>query len=142
MLFGKKKRRIVRLLLVEDEPLIAFDTEHLLREQDYEIVATVDCVADAVAVIGDGADIHLVLVDVRLADGSGVDVARAAQGRAIPVIFASGDCPVEAESVGTGHLAKPYTQRGLLGAINAIEATLDGKSPRRLPSGFRLFERA
>lgn len=141
MLFGKKKRRIGRLLLVEDEPLIAFDTEHLLTEQDYEVVATVDCVTDAVALIVEGADIHLVLVDVRLADGSGIDVARAAQGRAIPVIFVSGDCPVEAEMFGTGHLAKPYTQRGLLGAINAVEATLEGKSPRRMPGGFRLFER-
>ena len=51
MIFGRKKRSIVRLLVVEDEPLVAFDTEHLLTEQDYEIVATVDRVSDAVAVL-------------------------------------------------------------------------------------------
>ena len=57
MLFGKKKRRICRLLIVEDEPLVAFDTEHFLRDEEFEIVATVDRVADAMEAIrrsGDG----------------------------------------------------------------------------------------
>lgn len=129
----------MRLLLVEDEPLIAFDTEHLLSGEDYEIVATVDRVADAVAVIADGQDIHLVLVDMDLADGSGIDVARAAQARGIPVMFVTGKCPGEAEAFATGWLVKPYAQRDLLGAIVAIEAARAGKRPRRLPSGFRLF---
>ena len=69
MLFGKKKRNIVRLLLVEDEPLIAFDNEHFLTEASYTIVATVDRVADALAIIANSTDtdgnaeIDLVLVD-------------------------------------------------------------------------------
>lgn len=142
MLFGKKQRRIVRLLIVEDEPLIAFDTEHLLTEDGYEVVATVDKVADASALIADGSAIDLVLVDVNLADGSGVDVARAAHGRTIPVLFVTGQCPGEAEAFASGCLSKPYTQRSLLGAIGAIESALDGKRPRRLPRGLRLFEKA
>ena len=51
MIFGRKRRVITRLLVVEDEPLVAFDTEHLLTEEGYEVVATVDRVADAVAAI-------------------------------------------------------------------------------------------
>ena len=47
MMFGRKKRRITRILIVEDEPLVAFDTEHFLREEEFEIVATVDSVVDA-----------------------------------------------------------------------------------------------
>lgn len=139
MIFARKKRSIVRLLVVEDEPLVAFDTEHMLTEQDYEIVATVDRVADAVAVIADGRDIHLVLVDLMLADGSGIDVARAAQARGIPVMFVTGNCPGEAEMFAAGCLSKPYGQRDLIAAICAIEATRAGKRPRRLPTGFRLF---
>ena len=42
MIFGRKRRVITRLLVVEDEPLVAFDTEHLLTEEGYEVVATVD----------------------------------------------------------------------------------------------------
>ncbi|MGJ3626434.1 hypothetical protein AB5I41_05055 [Sphingomonas sp. MMS24-JH45] len=63
MLFGKKTPTLSRLLVVEDEPLVAFDTEHLLSDQGYEMWSpTVDRVADAVAVIGSGAAIDLVLV--------------------------------------------------------------------------------
>jgi len=139
MLFGKKKRLITRLLVVEDEPLVAFDAEHLLRDAKYEIVATVDRVADALAEIADGKPIDLVLADVTLADGSGLDVARAARERAIPVLFVTGSFPAEAEALAAGCLDKPYAQRDLIGAIEAIEAGLQGKSPKRVPSGFRMF---
>ena len=42
MLFVKRKRLIERILLVEDEPLVAFDTEHFLTHEGFEVVATVD----------------------------------------------------------------------------------------------------
>jgi DNA-binding response OmpR family regulator len=142
MLFGRKKRQIVKLLVVEDEPLVAFDAEHVLSDADYEIVATVDKVADAMALLADGVEIDLVLVDVNLADGSGVDVARAAQAREVPVLFVTGACPPEAIELAAGCLSKPYAQRDLLGAITAIEDGMQGKPPRRLPPGFRLFVQA
>jgi DNA-binding response OmpR family regulator len=139
MLFGRKKRRISRLLIVEDEPLVAFDTEHFLREAEFEIVATVDRVADALAVLRRPEDVDLVLVDVRLSDGSGIDVARAAYGAGVPAMFVTGQSPAGGQAVATGCLAKPYSQRDLLGAIDAIEAVIEGKTPKRLPPGFTLF---
>jgi len=139
MLFGRKKRRISRLLIVEDEPLVAFDTEHFLREAEFEIVATVDRVADALAVLRRPEDVDLVLVDVRLSDGSGIDVARVAHGAGLPVIFVTGQCPSGGREVAAGCLAKPYGQRDLLGAIDAVEAVIEGGTPKRLPGGFTLF---
>lgn len=139
MLFAKKKRRISNLLLVEDEPLVAFDTEHFLRDAEYAVIATVDRVADALTVIGSDHEIDLVLVDISLADGSGIDVARAAHGAGVPVLFVTGSCPEGGRAVAAGCLAKPYAQRDLLAAIAAIEAVLEGKKPKRLPSGFSLF---
>ena len=141
MIFARKKRRIERLLLVEDEPLVAFDTERFLADAEFEIVATLDRVADACALIDGGTAIDLVLVDVRLADGSGIDVARAAQERGVPVLFVTGHLPVEAIEVAHGCLAKPYAQRDLLAAIRAIDGRLEGKAPKRLPPGLQLFER-
>ena len=140
MLFGKKKRSIVKLLVVEDEPLVAFDTEHFLTDEDYEIVATVDRVSQAVAVIDSGAAIDLVLADVSLADGSGLDVARAAGARGVPVLFVTGNCPPEATAIAAGCLAKPYNQRDLIAAIAAIETAREGGKSKRLPAGLRLFE--
>jgi DNA-binding response OmpR family regulator len=141
MIFGRKKRRLTKLLLVEDEPLVAFDNEHLLTDADFEIVATVDRVADAIDVIETGAKIDLVVADVSLADGSGLDVARVAHGRGVPVLFVTGNCPIEAQEVAVGCLAKPYNQRDLVMAIEAVDGFLEGKPPRKLPSGLRLFER-
>ena len=46
MLFGKRERRIRRILIVEDEPLVAFDNEYMLKDAGYEIVATVDNFAE------------------------------------------------------------------------------------------------
>jgi DNA-binding response OmpR family regulator len=139
MLFAKKERRITRILVVEDEPLVAFDTEHFLTTAGYEIVATLDSVADATATLAGEEEIHLVLVDVALADGSGVDVARMASERGIKVLFVTGNCPGDARSLAAGCLAKPYPQRDLLNAIAAIEKVLDGKAPKRLPASFKLF---
>ena len=139
MLFGKKKRLIVRLLVVEDEPLIAFDTEYFLTESKFTVVATVDRVSDALAVIESGSAIDLVLADVSLSDGSGLDVARAALAKGVPVLFVTGNCPIEATTLAAGCLSKPYSQRDLLGAIAAIEAQIGGVVPKRLPAGFRLF---
>ena len=73
MIFRRKKRRIEQLLLVEDEPLVAFDNEHFLGAAGFEIVATVDSVADALRTIASAPEIDLVLVDVSLSDGSGVE---------------------------------------------------------------------
>lgn len=139
MLFGRKKRLIERLLVVEDEPLIAFDTEHILREAGYTIIATVDRVAEAVSVLESGEALDLVLVDVNLADGSGLDVARSARAAAVPVLFVTGRFPPEAEALATGRLVKPYQQRDLIASIEAIDAALAGKRPRKLPTGFALF---
>jgi DNA-binding response OmpR family regulator len=140
MLFGRKKRRIEHLLLVEDEPLVAFDTEHFLRESGFTIVATVDSVADATRIVDSHDVLDLVLADINLADGSGIEVARNAFARGIPVLFVTGACPADARALAAGCLAKPYAQRDLVLAIDAIEAVLEGgKIPRRLPSSFNLF---
>ncbi len=139
MLFGKKRRWIQRVLVVEDEPLVAFDTEHFLGSEGFEIVATVDSVAEALRVIDGEEVIDLVLVDVNLADGSGVAVAQAAQARGVKVLFVTGDCPREARAFAVGCLAKPYPQRDLLAAITAVEAVLEGRPPRKLPGSFSLF---
>jgi DNA-binding response OmpR family regulator len=140
MLFGKKKRQIVRLLVVEDEPLVAFDAEYFLSEAQFTIVATIDRVAEALPILASDTMIDLVLVDVNLADGSGIDVARAAQARGVPVMFVTGNCPVEATTLAAGCMAKPYVPRDLIAAIEAIEAMLGGNTPKRVPSGFTLFE--
>jgi DNA-binding response OmpR family regulator len=140
MLFGKRERAIRRILIVEDEPLVAFDNEYLLRECGYEVVATVDTLAEAVRVLGE-EEVDLVLSDIKLnGDGDGMDVARAAGAGGVPVLFVTANCPIEARALGLGCLAKPYTDKVLKGALEAVDRKLQGKKMKRLPAGLSLYE--
>ena len=51
MVFGKRKQVVKRILVVEDEPLTAFDNENMLGDAGYEVVATVDDLHEALAVL-------------------------------------------------------------------------------------------
>jgi DNA-binding response OmpR family regulator len=140
MLFGKRERTIKRIVIVEDEPLVAFDSEHFLNEAGYEVVATVDNLADAVRVIEEEL-LDLVLSDITLrGEGDGTDVARAAAAKGVAVLFVTGDCPPEAQGLGLGWLAKPYSDKMLKAALDTIEALRAGRKIRKLPPGLELFQ--
>jgi DNA-binding response OmpR family regulator len=142
MLFGKRERTIRRIAIVEDEPLVAFDSEHMLTDAGYEVVATVDNLADATRVIQE-QELDLILTDVSLrGEGDGMDVARAASAKGIPVLFVTGNCPVEAHALGIGCLAKPYTEKMMKAALVALDSTLQGRKVKKLPAGLSLYEQA
>lgn len=139
MLFEKRPHTLKRLLVVEDEPLVAFDNEHVLSEAGYEVVATVDAVGKAIAVL-ETEQVDLVLADLRLSGGdNGIDVARVAHAQGVPVLFVSGHCPEAARQLAVGCLAKPYRARDLLDAIDAVEAHLKGKKTAKAPEGLTLY---
>ncbi|WP_414903064.1 response regulator [Sphingomonas flavalba] len=130
---------IERVLIVEDEPLIAFDSEHFLIEQGYHVVATVDSVAQALAVI-ETEPIDLVLADVALSNnGDGMAVARAAHARGIATLFVTGACPPEARQFAVGCLMKPYGHRQLRQVIDAVQAVMRGEAPEHIPAGLSLY---
>ena len=142
MLFGKRERLINRILVVEDEPLVAFDNEHMLGEAGYEVVATVDSLEDARAVIESEEQIDLVLTDISLSgEGDGTDVARIAAARGVPVLFVSGACPADAQPPAIGCLAKPYTDKVLKCALETLDEVLQGKEVTNLPPQLSLYER-
>ena len=111
---GRNRKAIRRILVVEDEPLVAFDNEHFLIGAGYAVVGTVDSHAHAVALI--------------------------AQEHGIAVLFVTGACPLHARHLAYGCLAKPYSQRDLLMSIQAVDAILRGKKRLgRLPPSLSLF---
>jgi DNA-binding response OmpR family regulator len=139
MLFGKRERRISRIMIVEDEALVAFDNEYMLKDAGYEVVATVDNYLDAAEAMA-REEIDLILSDISLAgEGSGIDVARAAAALGIPILFVTGNCTEEARALAVGCLAKPYTERVLLSTLQAVDAHLQGRSPKRLPGELTLY---
>ena len=140
MVFGKRERAIQCILVVEDEPLVAFDNEHVLKDAGYEVVATVDTAEEALRVIGEAEKIDLVLADLSLSgEGDGVQVAEAAKAKGIAVLFVTGSCPVEARDLAVGCLAKPYSDRVLKSALDAVDAMLRGDKVKKTPAGFTIF---
>ncbi|MBU3079409.1 response regulator [Sphingomonas quercus] len=138
-MFSKRVRIIRKVLIVEDEPLVAFDNEHMLAEAGYEVVATVDRVVDALAVIAE-QELDLVLADISLrGGGTGIDVAHAAANKGVRVLFVAGQCPSGTESYSVGCLGKPYAARDLMDALEVIEAIATGREPRRVPRALKLF---
>ncbi len=138
MLFGKRKQVVKRILIVEDEPLTAFDNENMLGDAGYEIVATVDDLDEALKVLA-REEVHLVLSDVRLRDDqTGIHLARAAKEKGVPTLFATGYPYPGASDIAVGCLLKPYSERQLCKAIEAVDRHLQGEKVKP-PKGLELF---
>jgi CheY-like chemotaxis protein len=116
-----------RVLIVEDELLVAWHLESLARDLNLDVCSLVPD--------GDGAieqavdhDVDLILMDIRLAGGmDGIEAARRIrQQRNTPIIFitAHGDdatrAKVEKVLPGVPVLAKPITGERLKEAIAAV----------------------
>ena len=141
MLFGKRKRKVKRILIVEDEPLTAFDNETTLSDAGYEVVGTIDGFDEALKVLGQ-EQVDLILSDVRLrSQGTGIDLARAAKEKGVPTLFATGHPYPEAGAVAVGCLMKPYSEKQLKGAIDSVDSLLSGKPPKP-QSGLTLFDQS
>jgi two-component SAPR family response regulator len=138
MLFGKRNQVVKRILIVEDEPLTAFDNENMLGDAGYEVVATVDDLDEALEIL-EREQIDLILSDVRLRkDQTGIELARAAKAKGVPTLFATGHSYPEASEVAIGCVMKPYTERQLCKAIEAVDRHLQGEKVKP-PRGVELF---
>ena len=138
MLFGKRKRRVKRVLIIEDEPLTAFENERMIEDAGYEVVATHDDYEDAVATL-ESEDVHLILSDVRLrGDKTGIEVAEEAMARGIPILFVTGHPPDNAAELAIGCLLKPYSDKVLRSALKAIEKHCAGEECKA-PKGLTLY---
>lgn len=138
MLFGKRERHVKRVLIIEDEPLTAFDNEVMLKDAGYEVVATHDDYEEAVAAL-DREQVDLILSDVRLrGEKTGIELAEEARRRGIPLMFITGHPPDNAHELCVGCLIKPYNERTLRSALEAIDKHLTGEKSKP-PKGLKLF---
>jgi DNA-binding response OmpR family regulator len=146
-LFGKRKRIVKRILIVEDEPLVAFDNETMVGDAGYDVVATVDDYAGAVEVLGseleslppggdedeDPRGLDLILTDISLAGvEDGYALAREAKRRGVPVLFVTATPPTGAEEMVLGYMLKPYQERTLRAALRAVESKLAGEKVKQV----------
>jgi CheY-like chemotaxis protein len=138
MLFGRRKRIVKRILIVEDEPLTAFDTETMLADFGYEVVATIDNFEEALEQL-DREVVHLVIADVRLhGEDLGLEIARNARVKGVPTLLATGHEPPSPPHHALGCLRKPYTERLLKQALESVDRHLQGETVKP-PKGLELY---
>ncbi|MBC7283277.1 response regulator [Hoeflea sp.] len=112
---GKTSKRI---LIVEDEVLLAMHLEDMLSELGHEVVGQATRIDEALELVRE-TDIDFAILDINVAGTQSFPVADILRQRGIPFTFATGygveglmdgyrDCPV---------LQKPYAQEDLARSI-------------------------
>jgi DNA-binding response OmpR family regulator len=111
-----------RILVVEDEPLIAMMLEDFLDMLGHEVAGTADCVDGALSAIDAGKP-DVVILDVNLRDGETCwPVADRLAERDVPFVLAtggSGDSIVE-QHRDRPTLGKPFTMDGVKRVLAAL----------------------
>lgn len=79
-----------RVLIVEDEFIVADSLEMLLRTAGAEIVGTVPCIEEALSLIESGSKIDIATLDMNLRGRSAAPIADALAARAVPFVFMTG----------------------------------------------------
>lgn len=110
----------LRILVVEDEILIALELESLLQDLGHDVVGIAASSADALS-LGRDLKPDLAFVDIHLSDGpTGVDVARhLSSEHEVTVLFMTANAKrIPEDFAGAwGVIAKPYTERGVREAL-------------------------
>ena len=124
---------MLRVLIVEDEILLAMDLELMLQDAG---CVSVGIAANAAQAIGLAEATHpdLALVDVNLSDGpTGIDIARRLSGRtATSVVFMTANvAQLPSDCAGAvGVISKPYTSSGVAAALSYLRQGLLAPPPR------------
>ena len=111
-----------RILLVEDEPLIAMMLEDFLDVLGKQVAGTADNVAEAMKLLN-GGEVEAAILDLNLRGGEkSIPVAEALEARGIPFVFATGgsDDSVDARFRGRPCLQKPFTMDGVEKALASL----------------------
>lgn len=113
--------RNFRLLIVEDEWLLAEQIAGALTTAGFDVVSPVPSVATALSTL-DQEKIGAAVLDIRLRDEDSFELARDLRRRGIPFIFASGhaqlETPADLRDVPT--LAKPINVEELVETLRAM----------------------
>ena len=115
----------MRILLIEDDPLVAASVDLMLRSEDFQLRAVAS--GEEGISVGRMMEHDLIILDINLPDVSGYDVLRSlrmAQVRT-PTLILSGLSSIESKVKGLAfgaddYLTKPFHKDELLARIHAI----------------------
>lgn len=130
----------MKILIVEDEYLVATSLKIVIEMMGYDVVGVADDVDSAVNE-AERTRPQLAFVDIQLAKGeSGLDAASALRKRGVICIFLTGNPPEGPRpDLALGCLPKPFSDKSLAGAIKIAEAFIQGAPLPKPPFDLELY---
>ena len=115
----------MRVLIVEDEPVIALNIRDILIELGYHPVGPAGSIAAATRLAQPMA-IDAAILDISLPDGDSFALAAALMKRGVAVLFATGldYDPRSHDTAGAAMISKPFDIASLAEALNKMKAAL------------------
>jgi len=135
---GRQKK----LMIVEDEILVAMTLRDELEGAGYHVLDLTDRHEQAVAVARESAP-DLALVNIQLGGrDDGIDLAKQLKAMKIPVLLISGQVSraQSARTVAIGSMPKPYSALGMAQAVFYLLAQLRGDQSLTRPDGLEVFD--
>ena len=108
-----------RILVVEDDAMIALDLQEALRDSGATVVGPAGTPAEALAAIEDGK-VDCALLDIKLGDEDVSAIAEVLERLAVPIIFVTANVGPPPGFETRLVVQKPYEQRTLLNFIASI----------------------
>jgi DNA-binding response OmpR family regulator len=118
-------KRELRLLVVEDETLIAMELEDILHDLGHRVLEICGTVPQAVAFLDANADgLDGAILDANLGGTSAEPVAKALRERRVPFVVASGYSADELRRLGieAPRIRKPYRKQEIEAAVAGLKA--------------------
>lgn len=131
---------MARILIVEDEILVACEMEAILQDNGHDSLGIAPDLASAQRFFE--SHIDLALVDLNLRDGlTGPEIGRGLSQAGVPVVFVTANpAQLEGGVAGTiGVLTKPTDERTLMAAVDYALEWRSGRPSSPPPPAMRLF---
>ena len=125
---------MITVLIVEDDPLIAISLRMILEDEGYEVCGVAATEQQAI-LLGLTHRPDVAVVDVRLAEGSGVEVGRRLLAGGMRVVFATACAAQIAREFADENvpvIEKPYDAQLIVRTVRFLSS--DG-GPYGMPSG-------
>lgn len=118
-----------RILVVEDEPILAFDIESTLEDMGCETVGPVGRLSDAVALI-EKEQFDCAILDVNISGDHITSLAESLLDRGLPILLATGydEFALSERLVKLPRLHKPYTSDELTTEVRRLCGRTASKS--------------
>lgn len=131
-----------KLMIVEDEILIAMTLRDELEDAGYDVLDLTDRHEEAIAVARE-SEPDLALVNIQLGGrDDGIELAKQLKDLNIPVLLISGQVSRarSAQTVAIGSMPKPYSAPDMAQAVSYLLAHFEGDESLARPEGLEVFD--